>query len=108
MHAEAFLLPVGPPPPIALPAADVPCCPPAVHMRMKASTRAWRRAHLVGYQIARPATHLYEMRICPVCGSSMVRRIVIVVLRYVRAPRLTAPRLAPKRVVRAQAAAGAS
>ncbi len=63
-------------------------CNTRAHDRLKASTKAWCQAAFVGYQTGFPATHLYEMRLCPVCGSSLVRAIVITQLRYVRSPRI--------------------
>lgn len=77
---------------IAIP-NEVPCCPVAVHDRLKASTKGWLGCHFVGYQTGHPSTDLYEVRLCPTCGSSMLRALRIVTMRYVRMPRPAAARL---------------
>lgn len=78
---------------------DVPCCAQPVHDRLKASTKAWLTATKVGFQTGYPSTDLYEVRLCPKCGSSMLRAVRIVSMRYVRMPRQAVAR--PRRVAAA-------
>lgn len=67
----------------------VPRCSTS-HDRLKASTKKWTEATLVGYQPAGQA--LYELRNCPECGSCLARPIEIVKLRYLRDARPALPR----------------
>lgn len=63
-------------------------CTQQTHDRLKADDVAWLRATLRGYQPGVAPTDLYEMRLCPRCGSALVRAVKIVELRYVREPRV--------------------
>ena len=67
-------------------AAAVPCCPEDVHEEFKSSAQ-WPEAPFRGYMTGRPATELYECRLCPVCTSMLMRKIEVVKVRYVRLPR---------------------
>lgn len=74
-------------------------CSQRAHDRLKADTAAWLALPFKGYQTGWPATNLYEMRLCSRCGSSLLRAVQVVEVKYVRMPRMTLRQPAPARGV---------
>lgn len=57
-------------------------CTSTTHDRLKASPKKWADAEFKGYMPAGSA--LYELRLCPCCGSCLARPIQIIKFRYLR------------------------
>lgn len=85
MIATSAAKPQRPAPSPALTAPREPSCSTTFHDQLKASVRKWTRLHLVGYQSGVGA-ELYELRDCPVCGSSLCRKFTILKKGYPRDP----------------------
>lgn len=92
MLSTAAVLPAAPP--------AARACSPKAHEAMKAGRKVWLSLRLVGYQPGL-GTDLYEMRNCRACGSTLMRPVEVVKVRFVRDPQPAQPRAR-----RASAAAG--
>lgn len=58
----------------------VPVCTTASHEGLKADIPTWESLKLQNYWHHDDQT--YEMRACPHCGSTLMQRVVVVVVRY--------------------------